>query len=243
MVVPATACARGSSSDRPYGTCLNPCCRIYLVLLLDTCDIDLNWIRPTPTPPTAPASSPSSINMGTPSKSDLLFLNSLIPCSPLGTCSGSNFNLTLYCERIVQIMLVIPSRSPNIIDCDPSLSLSNRKPSITIPAEGVTMENVKGLASFVSELRSERTNLVDRLRHVDAALSVLGKLGGGRNSTRPKRGVSALARRRMSLAQKARWAKAKGRAPKAKRSMSASARRKIAAAQRARWAKIRAGKK
>ena len=105
------------------------------------------------------------------------------------------------------------------------------------------MSNLKGLASFVSELRSERTNLIGRLRHVDAALSVLGKLEGGRNSTTPKRGVPALARKRMSLAQKARWAKAKGRAPKPKRSMSASARRKIAAAQRARWAKIRAGKK
>jgi hypothetical protein len=41
------------------------------------------------------------------------------------------------------------------------------------------MANLRGLASFVSELRVERTNLVDRLRHVDAALSVLGKLGGG----------------------------------------------------------------
>ena len=105
------------------------------------------------------------------------------------------------------------------------------------------MTNLAGLASFVSELRAERTNLADRLRHVDAALSVLGKLGGGRNSSRPKSGVSALARKRMSLAQKARWAKAKGRAPKPKRTMSPAARRKIAAAARARWRKFRATKK
>jgi len=105
------------------------------------------------------------------------------------------------------------------------------------------MANLKGLAGFVSDLRAVRTSLVNELRHIDAALSVLAKMGGGRNSTRPKSGVSALARKRMSLAQKARWAKAKGQAPKPKRSMSASARRKIAAAQRARWAKIRAGKK
>jgi hypothetical protein len=105
------------------------------------------------------------------------------------------------------------------------------------------MANLKGLAGFVSELRSVRTNLANELRHVDAALSVLGKFGGGRNSSRPKSGVSALARKRMSLAQKARWAKAKGHAPKPKRTMSASARRKIAAAQRARWAKLKAGKK
>jgi len=105
------------------------------------------------------------------------------------------------------------------------------------------MANLKGLAGFVSELRSVRTNLANELRHVDAALSVLGKFGGGRNSSRPKSGVSALARKRMSLAQKARWAKAKGHAPKPKRTMSASARRKIAAAQKARWAKVKAGKK
>jgi hypothetical protein len=105
------------------------------------------------------------------------------------------------------------------------------------------MAKLMGLAGFVSELRATRTSLVDELRHVDAALSVLGKLGGGRNSTTPQRGVSALARKRMSLAQKARWAKAKGPVPKLKRTMSASARRKIAAAQRARWAKLRAAKK
>jgi hypothetical protein len=40
------------------------------------------------------------------------------------------------------------------------------------------MTNLKGLSSIVSELRVERTNLVNQLRHVDAALSVLGKLDG-----------------------------------------------------------------
>ena len=109
--------------------------------------------------------------------------------------------------------------------------------------EGVRMEKLKGLAGFVSKLRAAKTNLVSELRHVDAALSVLGKFGGGRNSTAPKHTVSALARKRMSLAQKARWAKAKGRAPKPKHTISAAGRRRIAAAQRARWAKIRAGKK
>ena len=100
------------------------------------------------------------------------------------------------------------------------------------------MANLMGLAGFVSELRAVRTNLVNELRHVDAALSVLGKMGGGYSHT-----MSASARKRMSLAQRARWAKTRGRAPKPKHSMSASARRKIAAAQKARWAKIRAGNK
>ncbi len=108
------------------------------------------------------------------------------------------------------------------------------------------MGNLKGLASIVSELRVERTNLVNQLRHVDAALSVLGKLRGRSSYTKPRRTLSASARKRMSLAQKARWAKraANDQAGKMKpkRTMSASARRKIATAQRARWAKVRAKK-
>ena len=103
------------------------------------------------------------------------------------------------------------------------------------------MANLKGLASIVSELRAERTNLVNQLRHVDAALSVLGKLNAG-SYTKPRCTLSASARKRISLAQKARWAKAKGHAPNPKRTISAAGRRKIAAAQRARWAKVRAKK-
>jgi hypothetical protein len=108
------------------------------------------------------------------------------------------------------------------------------------------MANLKGLASIVSELRVERTNLVDQLKRVDAALSVLGKAHGGNSYTKSRRTLSASARKRMSLAQKARWEKraANDQAGKMKpkRTMSASARRKIAAAQRARWAKVRAKK-
>ena len=100
------------------------------------------------------------------------------------------------------------------------------------------MANLKGLASFVVQLKETRRNLVSELRHVDAALSVLGKLGGGSSHT-----LSASARRRMSLAQKARWAKAKSRAPRPKRTISAAGRKRIAAAQRARWAKVKAQQK
>ena len=88
------------------------------------------------------------------------------------------------------------------------------------------MANLNGLATIVSELRSERASLRDQLRHVDAALSVLGKLDGGKFHTEPRRTLSAGAPKRISIAQKARWAKPK-------RTISASARRKIAAAQRA----------
>jgi len=108
--------------------------------------------------------------------------------------------------------------------------------SITIPAEGKFMANPNGLASIVSELKVVRTSLVDELRHVDAALSILGKSNDGSS----RRTLSASARRRISLAQKARWARAKGHTPKPKVTISAAGRKRIAAAQRARWAKVRA---
>jgi hypothetical protein len=107
------------------------------------------------------------------------------------------------------------------------------------------MVNLKGLVSVVSQLREERTNLVNSLRHVDEALSVLGRLNGGRTGVKPTRTISASGRRRIAAAQRARWAKLKAKnvasiSPKpGKRMMSASARRKIAAAQRARWARVK----
>jgi len=103
------------------------------------------------------------------------------------------------------------------------------------------MANLKRLASIVSELRAERTNLANQLKRVDAALSVLGKLGGTSSYTKRGHTLSASARRRMSLAQRARWAKTRGRAAKPKRTISAAGRKRIAAAQRARWAKQKKG--
>jgi hypothetical protein len=121
--------------------------------------------------------------------------------------------------------------------------LENGADQLQSLAEGEFMAKLTGLASIVSELRVVRTNLVNELRYVDAALSVLGKLHRGSSHTKPGHTVSASARKRMSLAQKARWAKAKGHAQKAKRTISAAGRKRIAAAQRARWAKVRAQQK
>jgi hypothetical protein len=109
------------------------------------------------------------------------------------------------------------------------------------------MAKLKGLEFVVSQLREQRTNLVNDLGHVDAALLVLGTLNLGRTHAEPRRTLSASGRRKVAAAQRARWAKvksqnvvsfAKGKKP-GKRTMSASARRKIAAAQRARWAKVK----
>jgi hypothetical protein len=72
-----------------------------------------------------------------------------------------------------------------------------------------SMPMLKGLESIVVELREEKKYLVNNLRHVDAALRVLGKLEGGKFATESPRtsAVSAASRRKMAAAQKARWAK------------------------------------
>lgn len=107
------------------------------------------------------------------------------------------------------------------------------------------------IAAVVKELEQER----DRLNKAIGALAPLA--GRSYSSARgtptgQRRTLSAAARRKVSLAQKARWAKlraansSKGRlstVDTGKRSMPATARKKIAAAQRARWAKLKQQKK
>src|SRR6267142_2600861 len=68
------------------------------------------------------------------------------------------------------------------------------------------------------------------------------------NGSFRKRRMSAAGRARIAAAQRARWAKVKGRkilsiAAHEGRTMSPAARRKIAAAQKARWAKWRKAQK
>ena len=105
------------------------------------------------------------------------------------------------------------------------------------------MTNLKGLESVVAQLRDQRTTLLTQVRLVDAALSSLGKANGGNSHTKPERTMSASARRKISLAQKARWAKkgsnGQADATRSKRTLSVAGRKRIAAAQRARWAKVR----
>jgi hypothetical protein len=109
------------------------------------------------------------------------------------------------------------------------------------------MINVNGLESVVAQLRDQRTTLVHQLRHVDAALSSLGKASGDSFPGMQRRTMSAAARRKISLAQKARWAKrsSNGHAGAAtfERTISVAGRKRIAAAQRARWAKVRQQRK
>lgn len=104
------------------------------------------------------------------------------------------------------------------------------------------------LSGVVGHLKKELARAQQEVQRFKAALSALGSAGS--NGRQP---LSASARKRIGLAQKKRWAKArKGSQPAAakatasapvKRTMSVSARGKIAAAQRARGAKVRLAKK
>jgi hypothetical protein len=90
------------------------------------------------------------------------------------------------------------------------------------------------LSAVVNQLKRERERVLHEVQRIDAALAALGSVTI--NGIRPHT-MSAAARRRISVAQKARWAKQ--RAPKPKRTISPAGRRRIAAAQRARWAKAK----
>ena len=97
--------------------------------------------------------------------------------------------------------------------------------------EGESMAN---LAGVLKELEQERSRLNQVIQVIG---NFVGRNGTGVRARRPKRMLSAAARRKISLAQKARWAKTRRAASTPVRTMSRAARNKIAAAQRARWAK------
>jgi hypothetical protein len=99
------------------------------------------------------------------------------------------------------------------------------------------------LSTVVQQLKKERERVHKEVQRIDAALDALGSVNSNGSSRRYT--MSAAARRKISLAQKARWAKQKanGQPARPKGTISAAGRRRIAAAQRARWAKVKNEKK
>lgn len=87
----------------------------------------------------------------------------------------------------------------------------------------------------IEQLRSARRDAAREVEKIDAAIAALNGAGHGAKSQHT---MSAAGRKRISDAQKARWAKQKARPT---RMISAAGRRRIAAAQRARWAKAKRG--
>jgi hypothetical protein len=114
-----------------------------------------------------------------------------------------------------------------------SFRLSYFSPSLLSSPAGVPM---KHMIAVVAQLKKERERAQKQLQQIDEALAALGSSSNGTSRT-----MSAAGRRKISLAQKARWAKHKatGHAPTPKRTISVAGRKRIAAAQRARWAKVK----
>ena len=92
---------------------------------------------------------------------------------------------------------------------------------------------MKHMSGVIQQLKKERERAHKQVQRIDEALAALGSV----SSNGASRKMSAAGRRRISLAQKERWAKQ--RTAKPKRTISAAGRKRIAAAQRARWAKVK----
>jgi len=95
------------------------------------------------------------------------------------------------------------------------------------------------VSSLVKQLKQERDRVAQQLSGLNGALTAFAGVYSGNHNG--KRQISAAGRKRIAAAQRARWAKVRGKAKVAtpRRTMSAKSRAKIAAAQRRRWAKVR----
>lgn len=93
------------------------------------------------------------------------------------------------------------------------------------------------LSGIVQQLKDERVRVEQQLSALNAALTAFVGAYSGSAKSKGTRKMSAAARKKISLAQKARWAKhaASNATSTAKptRTMSAVGRKRIAAAQRA----------
>jgi hypothetical protein len=107
------------------------------------------------------------------------------------------------------------------------------------------MSNLENALRELREKRDRAQSEVEKLNQVISGIESLNGLGVSSKANPSTRKVSAASRRKMALAQKARWASLRkesqsvsGSAP-VKRTMSATARRKISIVQKARWAKLK----
>jgi hypothetical protein len=115
------------------------------------------------------------------------------------------------------------------------------------------MSNLKNALQELRDKRDQAQKELLKLNEIISGIESLNGFGGSHEPGQTKRTVSLAARRKMALAQKARWDRVRNQSQAAtakvissappRRTMSAASRKKIAAALRARWAKIRAAKK
>jgi hypothetical protein len=111
------------------------------------------------------------------------------------------------------------------------------------------MANLENVLQQVRDVSKQAQLRVEKLDEVIHSLVGLNGSAPSRNGALRSRTLSVSARRRISIAQKARWARVRGRnvvsiaSKRRKSTLSAAGRKRIAAAQRARWAKVRAQRK
>src|ERR1022692_4840201 len=81
-----------------------------------------------------------------------------------------------------------------------------------IPRCQIPRGTMANLTNALQQLRAERRESQLHVEKLDQAISVIESLNGSgtfRKANRPTRTISAASRRKMALAQKARWAKAR----------------------------------
>jgi hypothetical protein len=112
------------------------------------------------------------------------------------------------------------------------------------------MANLDNVLQQLREEHKQAQGAIEKLRQAISTIESLNGNSGGMsvNGARPKKTMSAAARRKIAQAQRARWAKIRKQSlePSAKHSksgprrISAEGRKRIAAAARARRARVRA---
>lgn len=102
------------------------------------------------------------------------------------------------------------------------------------------------LATLTSEQLMEAAKLKAQIAKLETRLTaILGSSAASNSAATGRRTMSKAARAKIAAAQRARWAKAKGKlaarpAQSKKRTLSSAAKARIAAAAKARWAKAKA---
>lgn len=92
------------------------------------------------------------------------------------------------------------------------------------------------IASILRDLKKQREQAQAQADRLNRAIEALSGIAGGAPGT-PKRHMSVAGRRRIAAAQRARWAKIRGK--KRKRNISPEGRRRISESARRRWAAAR----
>ena len=106
---------------------------------------------------------------------------------------------------------------------------------------------MNAITSLTSQQLRQAASIKEQIADLETQLS--GIVGTNNQPKSGRKTMSAAARAKIAAAQKARWAKAKGKSAaspvkKGKRQMSAAAKARLSQLAKARWAKVRAaGKK